>query len=414
MPVRTFTVLFLATAHLAIAQAPLSERVRSALDRARPALLSHLEGTRPAGELLLATYAALHDGVEPAHPVLASALDRVAKARLETTYELALRLMILAADAEFPKRDDIARKDLADLLQHQSGGVFGYTENGGGGDLSNTQYGVLGLRAAAAMGRTIPIRTWQRIEAAIAGWQNKDGGWGYSGRGQASYASMTAAGIAVLQVCRAALGERSEGDARRLQRIDEGWKWFAANPRDIGNWNAHWCLYFHYGLERAAILSDVDEVGSVDWYAVGAEMLLRQQLDGGGWASAQEGLLTRAGEPGSGNAVSTAFAVLFLRRAFQKVPAPVTGSRAPSLPMLGEASTPAEVRACGEELGTRGRNGMEPVLKALRDRLLQRREAAHIALRAICGEDFGYDPKLDAEANAVALRRADLWYLRNR
>lgn len=414
MPVRTLAILCLASAPLALAQVPLAERVRAALERARPALVSHLEGTQPAGELLLATYAALHDGVKSTHPVLAAALDRVAKARLETTYELALRLMILAADAEFPKRDELARKDLAELLQHQSGGVFGYTSNGGGGDLSNTQYGVLGLRAAAAMGRTIPERTWQRIEAAISGWQNKDGGWGYSGRGQASYASMTAAGIAVLQVCRAALGERSEGDARRLQRIDAGWNWFATNPRDIGNWNAHWCLYFHYGLERAAILSDLQLVGSVDWYAVGAEMLLRQQLDGGGWASAQEGLLARAGAPGHGNAVSTAFAVLFLRRAFQKVPGPVTGMRAPSLPMLGESSTPAEVRACGEELGTRGRQGLEPVLKALRDRLPQRREAAHIALQAICGEDFGYDPGLDADANAVALRKADLWYLRNR
>ncbi|MEY4675423.1 MAG: hypothetical protein RL148_3207 [Planctomycetota bacterium] len=414
MLLRTLATLCLATAPLALAQAPLAERVRSALDRARPALLSHLEAAQPAGELLLVTYAALHDGVKPTDPVLAAALDRVAKARLATTYELALRLMVLAADAEFPERDDLSRKDLEELLDHQSGGVFGYTANGGGGDLSNTQYGVLGLRAAASMGRTVPERTWQRIESAVAGWQNKDGGWGYSGRGQASYASMTAAGIAVLQVCRTALGKRSEGDARRKQRIEDGWEWFATNPRDIGNWNAHWCLYFHYGLERAAILSDLQVVGTVDWYAVGAEMLLRQQLDGGGWASAQEGLHARPGEPGRGNAVSTAFAVLFLRRAFQKVPGPLTGGRAPSLPMLGESSTPQEVRACGEELAGRGVLGLEIVLKALRDPLLQRRQAAHTALLAVCGEDFGYDPQRDAEANAVALRKADLWYLRNR
>jgi hypothetical protein len=37
-----------------------------------------------------------------------------------------------------------------------------------------------------------------------------------------------------------------------------------------------------------------------------------------------------------------------------------------------------------------------------------------LALRKVAGDDFGFDPKSDRESNRPAVRKAELWYLRNR
>ena len=42
------------------------------------------------------------------------------------------------------------------------------------------------------------------------------------------------------------------------------------------------------------------------------------------------------------------------------------------------------------------------------------RQVAAKALAAITGEGFGYDPAADRAANRAAVRRAELWYLKNR
>ena len=80
------------------------------------------------------------------------ALARLGKAKPKQTYDIALRLLVLEACPVFPDREKLAKKDLSSLLANRSTqGAFQYYERPSTWDLSNTQYGALGLRAAAAM-----------------------------------------------------------------------------------------------------------------------------------------------------------------------------------------------------------------------------------------------------------------------
>jgi hypothetical protein len=154
-------------------------------------------------------------------------------------------------------------------------------------------------------------------------------------------------------------------------------------------------------------------VGAVDWYAKGAAMLVDAQLPGGGWVSSTDGYQGGQLGRGGGNSVPTAFAVLFLRRKFQKELGPVT-PRTVVLAAVGHTTKQKDIEACTAELVRRGKSAMPDLLKALRCEVEPRRRAAVGALVAIAGEGFGYDPAQDEEKNRDALRKAELWYLRNR
>ena len=190
----------------------------------------------------------------------------------------------------------------------------------------------------------------------------------------------------------------------------------AENQRAIGDVNERWSFYFHYGLERAAILCDVTQVGTVDWYQQGARMLIQQQQSEGGWKT---GFGDAASGPAKfGSPIDTAFAVLFLRRSFRKeagpLPAPVTGSRGTALSMLDDNSSGRQVHQCAEGLVRRGKRAMPEILKALRSQVGPRRRAAAMAMGLIAKTDFGFDPDSSVEANREALHKAELWYLKNR
>jgi hypothetical protein len=403
----------------------LPDEVNRALDRARPALLAHLsQSDQPInhgftrvhspGLLGLLCFAALHDGVPATDPGLAPALQSLSRAIPEATYDLALRLMVLEACPTFADRDKLARRDADELLRCRSESMFTYNASHGRPDLSNTQYGALGLRAAMAMGVKIEPRVWQDLLAAVAGMQDFEGGFGYSGSNrQGSYPSMTVAGIAVLQICREALEQSGHKVPRVAAMVKKGWRWMDKHAMAVGAELTQSCYYFHYGLERAAILSDVTAVGSKDWYRSGARMMVLDQLPGGGFESESDlGAGVRRGD--AGDPVVTSFAVLFLSRAFRKLPGPVTPGADPTLAALDERSTLADLRAVADALVRRGRSALAEVLKALRSEVKERRRAAAMALRPLCGDDFGYLAELDPEQNCTALRRAELWYLRNK
>lgn len=396
----------------------LTEQIVHALDAARPALLQHLQQATAqrvrAGELALLCLAALHDGVATDDKVLQPALARLAKSKPDGTYDLALRLMVLEADSGFPDRDRLARADAKELLAHAHAGGFHY-QRSSSWDLSNTQYGALGLRSALALGLKVPKTVWMRLADAVHDAQCGDGSFAYTPRSGGGTASMTAAGIAVLQVC----AQNVDDNGRTRTAIDaavaKAWQWFDANKDCVGDPAQAWSYYFHYGLERAGILSDVTTVGGDDWYRKGARMLLDAQGGGGGWVSAPDfGGSLPAADAKIGQPVPTAFAILFLRRKFQKVAGPLTGPATVSLGMLTEQSGNDDVKACAEQLVRRGKAALPEVLKALRDDLRPRRRAAAQALRGLAGQDFGYDPDAGAEASAAALRAAELWYLKQR
>lgn len=396
----------------------LQERINRALDQARPALLFHLRDVVAAsgrcGEVGLLCLAALHDGLDPAEPPLADALQfllRFDSKPLET-YDLALRLLVLEVWGAAPDRDKIAKADAKELLAHRADGGFGYIANGGRADLSNTQYAALGLRAARSMGVSIERKVWTSLLDDVVKAQTSYGGFSYTDRReQEPYASMTVAGIAVLAICQQALGEQARGATLAGKHIARGWQWMDKNLKDIGDRMTRWSYYFHYGLERAAILTDVEEVGRENWYRRGAKMLVDDQLNGGGWRSPQLGARPDAGQ-GRGDAVSTSFAVLFLRRKFQKVAGPLT-LRSVTLLQLDQQSSDVDVTSCAEGLVKRGKSAMPDVLKALSGEMLTRRRAAGMALKALVGDDFGFDYRQDAAHNRTAIAKAELWHLKN-
>lgn len=401
--------------------ADLRSKVQDALDSARPALLDHLKaactsGTRP-GELALVLLAAIHDGVPATDAVLVRAIARLAKAKPKQTYDIALRLLVLEAFPQFPDRQKIARKDAALLLAHRCDeGTFQYRKRPSTWDLSNTQYGALGLRAAAALGIKIRRDVWRKMLQEIAAQQAPDGGFCYAPRrhGFDTYASMTAAGIAVLAICGQALGDKYTRTNDIDKQIEKAWAWFEKHASVVGSRKERWSFYFHYGLERAAILTDVRKIaGKVDWYSEGAEMLCDAQLPGGGWSSTKDGFPGRRLSKKRGDSVPTSFAILFLRRKFQKKLGPIT-QRIVRIVNIGPRSKPKDVEECARQLIQRGKDAMPDVIAALRSEIETQRQAAALALDGIVGDRLGFDPKAERKANRGAVRKIELWYLKNR
>jgi len=134
----------------------LRDKVKNALDLARPALMAHLrelgEGRigRP-GELALVVLAAIHDGVEVGDPLFDKALRKLGNANPAETYDLALRLVVIESCPTFPDRLDTARADVKELLKHRDDrGGFGYGPDAPNWDLSNTQYAAPAASATCA------------------------------------------------------------------------------------------------------------------------------------------------------------------------------------------------------------------------------------------------------------------------
>ncbi|MHC4513195.1 MAG: prenyltransferase/squalene oxidase repeat-containing protein [Planctomycetota bacterium] len=396
---------------------PLEKRVNDALTLSRPALLQHLRAAS-GGQLALLCLAAAHDAVPTTNKVFAAAIKRLRKTKLTQTYDLSLRLMLMTNLRNYPERRSAAARDAKRLLMNQTqGGGFSYgLGKGGKWDLSNTQYAALGLRAAANLGFKIPMRCWKSLAAATITAQGDDGGFGYStaraGRVH-STASMTVAGIAVLQICGQHLPSKTVADLELPERIEHGWDWMAEHKSDIGDRATRNCFYFHYGLERACILSEVKEIDGKDWYRSGAEMFVRLQLRGGGWFSTVDtgGGAARAG---AGNPVSTAFAILFLRRKFQKLLSPITPGGGIRVANLGQQATKKTIEDAIAAEVRRGVRVVPDLIKSLHSPIDVRRKAALRALIRITGKDFGYNPHQPPARNAEALKRIELWWLKNR
>jgi hypothetical protein len=347
--------------------------------------------------------------------VFAAAVKRLSKTQLTRTYDLSIRLMLMTRLGSYPDRRSAVTRDAKRLLQNQArSGGFSYTGGKGRWDLSNSQYAALGMRAAASLGVRIRKRCWRHLAEEVITAQGDNGGFTYSmaRAGSAGYSSMTVAGIAVLQICGQHLSSKTVADLELPRRIEHAWDWMADHKADIGHQNTRNCFYFHYGLERACILSDVKEIDGKDWYRSGAEMLLRLQLKAGGWFSNDIGGGRLSKE--TGNPVSTAFAILFLRRKFKKLSRPITPGGGVRVSGLGRQATGDRIDAAVAAEVQRGIRVVPDLIKSLHSPIEVRRKAALQALIRITGKDFRYNPHLPPERNSDALKRAALWWLKHR
>jgi hypothetical protein len=240
-------------------------------------------------------------------------------------------------------------------------------------DTSNTQYAVLGLKAASRMGVHISNpNIWVEVAKFYLDVQEKDGpkvervkiaqdratgeysfpkregsenyeydtarGWSYLPEPAQAHpvtGAMTTAGLAALITAKSELYEakilpRNKTLEQQIDKsINDGLAWLdhyftmQMNRSTEPNTNYGWHYYYLYGVERVGILAAVEHFGKNPWYIEGAKLLIQAQLGNHAWNSRT----WPGGMEGSGTLTDTAFAILFLKRATVPVDVPLKVNR---------------------------------------------------------------------------------------
>jgi hypothetical protein len=279
----------------------------------------------------LAAYALLKSGVPAEDPGVARCLDVLLERDPEGIYGTSLAAMALATAIEkgAPRKERLDRRlqrnaEILVASQMKSGG-WSYaariypdqTTSGWTYDLSNTQFAVLGLRAAANAGAKVPKTTWERALALLEKTQGEDGGWCYHGREHESAAAMTAAGAYSWLICKLSLDDGfAPREAGGNTRVRETIRLLDRVLDQASHWGRP-DYYLLYSVERLCMISQLETLGGRDWYADGATILLRAQGQDGLWSGYYSSV------------VDTSLALLFLRKAFVARPDIATESAAP-------------------------------------------------------------------------------------
>jgi hypothetical protein len=264
------------------------------------------------GLTALATLALLNSGVPADNDGVRRAIEWLKRPDTDPTrtYDISMAIMALAASGDTGVRGKIARLTARlEDYQHRgaNGGTWGYSDEAGWSDNSNTQFAILGLREAAALGIPVDRDVWRRSQEHFLRAQNgpPDGplgaGWDYQQQGS-STGSMTVAGIASLTITSAMLQNDDDVDSNgridccadrsdpATASIDGGIRWLSRHFRVRANPGTdNWPLYYLYGLERAGRFTGRRFFGNHDWYREGAEFLVNgQSVRDGIWNTRQE------------------------------------------------------------------------------------------------------------------------------
>lgn len=380
--------------HSVFSQEITTQKIQNAIKKGTKFLLSKQnlngswpghEDTYPMGNTSLVILTLIKSDVSPEKESIKKAFSYLKKLRFKKTYSAALYLMAIEAKyialskklrtkekKLLKKRNYHPFKLLANRKQQKraikatnflatsvSDGVWGYPE--GAGDLSNTQYALLGLFASERMGLKINKKIYYKVIRNFIKSQEKDGqkinhpfivpaadqpidwksreklekkiaqlkrkkkyasiskiyprfyksnnvmkarGWKYrKDHGKVS-GSMTAAGIACMVISKAYLEKWRKKHWKKLlpqinESIRDGCAWIANNFSVKKNPNGGSLYYYLYGLERAGVLAGIEEFGTRNWYLEGAKKMLADQKKNGKF----------------GTLHSTCFALLFLKRA---------------------------------------------------------------------------------------------------
>ena len=294
----------------------------------------------PAGKVVpLLVYALHHAGIPNEDPVMVAAVAFMKSCPLDYNYSATMQALALAdmdSRAHATRLYEIAQW-LADTQCENGQWSYGlqspYTPTQGEpvqtgprfrvvwrdcrrypeGDGSNTQFSILALRAALDAGIEIPAIVWQRSLDWYVKGQTEGGGWGYSLRDlrAGAYHSMTCSGLCAVTICLRALGRDAafrNGKPETEPMIGKGLDWLAneGGGRRRAGGRGGWGVYYDlYSLERVGMILGLEKIGDRDWYEDGVATLLPLQDPGGSWGK---------------DAVDTAFAILFLRRATRGYP----------------------------------------------------------------------------------------------
>jgi len=228
---------------------------------------------------------------------------------------------------------------------------------------------------------------------------------------------MTVALIAVLEICKPRLKARGSRQRRSQKGIAKAWEWVEKNRGFLGaaKTPSMRSYYSHYGLERAGILSTVFEIDGVDWYVAGARMMVEHQAEAGGWngLARQARGRARGSRAATIDPVITSFAILFLRRRFQRslTTATTSGSQIRAL-YLPENASKKQIEASVKGEVARGYKAVPGLIKALRSQFVSRRRAAAKALIEITGRFEELSPYRKPAENAELLDSIEAWWMR--
>ena len=358
--------LLLAAASQAQQQRVSQEAINLAVDRGGAWLLDQQRRDGPWGENAVApgghrdprndltafcTYSLIKCKVPLQHPAIERALTYLETTWPSTTYSIANQILL------FCEIDDERReKRLPELvdrlieLQHDRHGIWGYPGHPSiQTDLSNTQYAVMALRAAAHSGMKISPKVWTRVAERVLLHQQspidatvevnptsikplKKAGFAYllpnlnapSKGYNVPNSSMTTAGLAILRIAEQQLGSRYPQRLKRKANIgiELGFRWlresFSVKENVAGD--QAWIYYYLYGLQRLGALFEIELIGEHNWYWEGATELIKWQGQDGHWEQGTYQQWPRQPMP-HGN---TGYALLFLVKAM----APVTSGSA--------------------------------------------------------------------------------------
>jgi len=285
------------------------------------------------GITALAGLALLENGADRTDPVIASAGEVVKNlaAHSNQTYDLALAILFLArVQAESQGNNDaLIRRLAARLAAGEQGGRWSYTVPvnagtdddralkrrrvsrrdrlfQGNGDNSNTQFALLGMWAAGRHGFD-PNEALEAIDGHFRDTENDDGHWGYV-PGTGGTAAMTCAGLMGLAIgaARPQLAERQTARARgaALAADPTFTSALEAVTKDARQIGPQAEIYYLWSLERVCVALGLRQLSGFDWYAAGADELLRRQRNDGSWPEERWGALP-----------NTCLALLFLRKA---------------------------------------------------------------------------------------------------
>lgn len=330
-------------------------------------------GDEDAGTTALALLALLKSGVKPRKPAIVKGLRLLlSRGTPPKVYEASLVCMLMEALSEArgrrikPRRGPtrelskalklskderlLFTRSAEGLARSMHEGAFGYrikapdVEDGETSiDHSNTQYGILGLRAASHCGLRFP-RLWNPVLRHFRENQKRPDlsasalrllppgqrlkgsfiprGWTYRQpeRGPATL-NMTCVGVAAILIGLEQLelvGGEVENREAAAQALHDGLTWVSGRVQDgLKGDRGGLHGYTLYSIERVGALTGRRHLGGLDWYLHGAKLYLdTQEPQSGRWK-------------GQYNAVvETAFALLFLKRGTAPMVVTITESSA--------------------------------------------------------------------------------------
>ncbi len=317
-----------------------------------------------AGGKALIGLALIKAGAEPDHPLIQAAVEEIRKKLTSEKisfgnpiYDIGISAMFLAELDPTLYAEELRYLSEALKFTQQRPGGWGYLSGGNpdhnrGGDMSMTQYAVMGAWSIHRNGGEIS----EPMMLAVGKWllfvQGEDGGYAYTShinangqvRQEGVRPSTTAAGMASVYVLRD-LYEMNDSKTSRpgsnddfvppkafrkirkervtfgsnmreireslpradFQRVqDRGNKWLAGKFQDSLDKKTQYFCYYLYAMERYCSFREMAENirdPSPAWYNQIAEYLMKIQDANGGWSSC-----------GIGTGVDTAYAILVLRR----------------------------------------------------------------------------------------------------